>query len=58
MGYHFMIDYFKFPDTVCGGDAAEFEIGIYNELVPLIYFCTDAPRNGSFYKVGRIEVIQ
>lgn len=122
MGYHFMIDYFKCPDTVCAGDRAEFElgiencgvapiykniplkvklsgkensyefetdvdirawlpgkstekfsvdipenialgeydveIGICNELVPLIYFCTDAPRNGSFYKVGRIEVIQ
>ena len=121
MGYHFMIDYFKCPDTVCTGDTAEIElgienrgvapiykniplkvrlsgkensyeletdvdirawlpgktvekfsidipkdialgeydveIGICNELVPVVYFCTDAPRNGSFYKVGRIEVI-
>ena len=120
MGYHFMIDYFKCPDMVYGGDSAEFElgiencgvapiykkiplkvrllgkensyefetdidirawlpgksvekflldipenialgeydveIGIYNELVPVVYLCTDAVRNNSFYKVGKITV--
>jgi len=121
MGYHFMIEYFKCPDTVCGGDTAEIElgiencgvapiyrniplkvklsgkensyeyetdvdirawlpgksvekilldipkdialgeydveIGICNELVPVVYFCTDAPRNGNFYKGGKWEAI-
>ena len=120
MGYHFMIDYFKFTDTVYVGEKAEFElgvencgvapiykniplkvklsgkensyefetdidirawlpgksmekivldipedialgdydveIGIYNELVPMLYFCTDAQRSGNCYKVGKTKV--
>lgn len=34
----------------------DIEIGIYNELVPVLYFCTDAERNGSYYKVGKIVI--
>lgn len=41
-------------DVVCG--EYDVEIGIYNEEVPMIYFCTDAPRNGSCYKVGKLTV--
>lgn len=32
------------------------EIGIYSEDAPLIYMCTDAVRNGSFYRVGSVWV--
>ncbi|MBQ7032858.1 MAG: DUF4832 domain-containing protein [Clostridia bacterium] len=32
------------------------EMGIFNEVNPLIYFCTDAVRDGSFYIVGELEV--
>jgi len=120
MGYHFAIDYFKFPKACATGDTVTFklgidnigvapiyrkiplhirlvgtdatfetetdvdimkwlpgkcaeripvslpenlqkgiytiEIGIFNEFNPLIYLCTDAKRNGSFYTVGEIEV--
>ena len=33
------------------------EIGICNDEVPVIYFCTDAERSGAFYKVGEITVV-
>lgn len=120
MGYHFMIEYFKWPDTVCTGDTAEFELGVENcgvapiyrhipfkirlfnenstfefdtqvdirkwlpgkhtENISLslphnialgeydvevgickddncfIYLCTDAVRNGCFYKMGKIVI--
>ncbi|MBR2884722.1 MAG: DUF4832 domain-containing protein [Clostridia bacterium] len=116
MGYHFTLNYFKYPSVASAGDNLEFELGIENcgvapiykyipfkmrifnendtfefdtsvdirtwmpgkavekitiklpeELKaseydielgicnkehPIIYFCTDAVRNGSFYKVG------
>ncbi len=32
------------------------EMGIFNEVNPLIYLCTDAVRDGSFYIVGELEV--
>lgn len=32
------------------------EIGIFNEVNPLIYLCTDAVRDGSFYTVGEFEI--
>ena len=34
----------------------DIEIGIYNDVVSGIYFCTDAVRNGNFYKVGKITI--
>ncbi len=121
MGYHYALDYFKFPKEAAAGDEVEFkigventgvapiynkiplhirltdgknsyvldtdvditkwmpgkaaekltllfptdikvgtydiEIGIFNQTIPVIYLCTDAPRNGSYYKVGKIEII-
>lgn len=33
------------------------EIGITNDLVPLLYLCTDAVRNGSFYKIGQLQMV-
>lgn len=120
MGYHFALDYFKYPETACACDVVELElgiencgvapiykniplkiklsgkensyefetdvdirqwlpgktvekftvdipenitlgeydieIGIYNELIDVIYMCTDAVRNGGFYKVGKMVV--
>ena len=120
MGYHFALDYFKYPQIACVADTLEFEMGIenlgvapiyknipfkirlfndknsfefdtevnikkwlpgkhtesfrielpesistgeydieigmYNDFVSAIYLCTDAVRNGSFYKVGKIIV--
>ncbi len=35
----------------------DIEIGIYNRETPVVYFCTDATRDGAFYKVGRITVL-
>lgn len=32
------------------------EIGISNEYIPMIYFATDAPRNGGYYQVGQIKI--
>lgn len=120
MGYHFGVDYFKYPDFAGASDTLELElgvknhgvapiykniplkvklsdavgafefetgidirkwlpgetteninielpanirpgnydisIGIYNELNPVIYFCTDAERDENFYKVGKITI--
>ncbi len=120
MGYHFGIDYFKFPKVANPGDTLnlelsienhgvaplykdiplylkfsneteEFEfltkvdvrtwlpgkvtekmgvtlsknvtpgeydisIGIFNEINPVIFLCTDAKREGSFYRVGKVTV--
>ncbi|MBE6616645.1 MAG: DUF4832 domain-containing protein [Ruminococcaceae bacterium] len=49
----------KFSITLpCNMSAGEYdiEIGIYNEENPTLYLCTDAPRNGSYYKVGKINI--
>ena len=43
------------PENIALGEY-DVEIGIYNELVPVVYLCTDAVRNNSFYKVGKITV--
>lgn len=43
------------PDSVKPG-TYKIEIGIYDEVNPVIYFCTDAERNGSFYQVGEITI--
>ena len=43
------------PDNIpCG--KYKIKMGMYNELIPVIYFCTDAPRSGSFYSLGELEV--
>lgn len=119
MGYHYCLDYFKYPARAESGDTLEFEmeidnvgvapiyeklplkirlnseknqyvfetdiditkwmpgkavekftvnlpniaekesydieIGVFNDDV-LVYLCTDAERNGNFYKVGKLEV--
>ena len=34
----------------------DIELGIFNDLIPVVYFCTDAPRNGSYYKFGKIVI--
>lgn len=120
MGYHFALDFFKYPETASAGDVVKFvlgidnigvapiyhkipfkvclkgdktyefptgidirnwlpgketdtvgvalpeniekgeyevEIGMYNQNVDMIYFATDAPRDGKFYKVGKITII-
>lgn len=33
------------------------ELGAYDELHPVIYFCTDAEQNGSFYKLGKFNIV-
>ncbi len=43
------------PDTIKAG-AYDIEIGLFNEHIPVIYFCTDAPRNGSYYTLGKIQI--
>ena len=122
MGYHFTIDYFKYPEKASASDELEFELGmentgvapIYNEIplklrlinevaeytfdtevdirkwlpgkhintikitlpgnipvgkyqvqiglvkedTPMIYLCTDAVRNGRFYRVAEIKVME
>ncbi len=45
----------KLPENLKPGQY-EIEIGIFNEINPIIYFATDAERNGSFYKVGCLTV--
>jgi hypothetical protein len=120
MGYHFMIDYFRFPSAASKGDELifelgiencgvapiyknlplrirlkndkhsyefstdidikkwlpgkhenaininlpqeieagkyEIEIGIFDNVIPPIYFCTDAKRNDEYYAVGCINI--
>lgn len=34
----------------------EMEIGILGENTPMIYFCTDAARDGQYYRMGEILV--
>jgi len=43
------------PQEIPAGEY-HLEIGIYNEKSPLIYFCTDAERNGNFYRIGKLSV--
>lgn len=120
MGYHFCIDYFKFPETAQPSDCLELklavenlgvapiykkiplmvrmrnhantfvfdsgiditkwlpgkaaerffitvpaeaengdyilEIGIQDENIPAVYFCSDAKRDGAFYQVGELRI--
>ncbi len=32
------------------------EIGIFSDVNPILYFCTDAKRSGSYYRVGEMEI--
>ena len=41
-------------DAACG--EYDIEIGIFDEVNPVIYFATDAERNGSYYKVGKLII--
>ena len=43
------------PENIRKGEY-DLEIGIYNDFIPLVYFATDAERDGNSYKVGRITV--
>ena len=43
------------PENMPAGEY-DIEIGMYNDLNPVLYLCTDAVRNGSFYKIGRINI--
>ena len=120
MGYHYAIDYFKFPENASAGDTVELklgidnvgvapiyrklplsvrfknaqneyvvqtdidittwlpgknankwevelpqtmekgaydiEVGIFNENIPVVYFCTDAERDGAYYKLGNLVI--
>ena len=44
------------PDDIVPGNY-DIEVGILNEEIPMIYFCTDAQRNGSFYRLGQILIM-
>ena len=44
------------PNNVTKG-IYEIEIGIFNQEISMIYFCTNAVRNGKFYRVGKIEIL-
>lgn len=46
---------FTIPCEMSKGDY-DIEVGIYNEEDPTLYLCTDAPRNGCYYKVGKINI--
>lgn len=43
------------PEDIVSG-SYDIEINIGNEQYPLIYLCTDAVRNGNYYKVGSISI--
>ena len=43
------------PEDIKSGEY-DIEMGIYNENVPVVYLCSDATRNGSYYKVGKIKI--
>lgn len=43
------------PEDIIAGKY-DIELNIGNDMYPLIYFCTDAERNGNYYKVGKITV--
>lgn len=45
----------KLPENA-GKGMCDIEIGIYNAENPVVYFCTDAERDGSFYRVGSMEI--
>ncbi|MBQ8508934.1 MAG: hypothetical protein IJ493_03405 [Clostridia bacterium] len=43
------------PDDLPAGDY-NVELGIFNENIPLIYLCTDAERDGSYYHIGKVQI--
>ena len=34
----------------------DIEVGIFDEEHPMVYLCTDAQRNGGYYKAGKINI--
>lgn len=46
---------YKLPEDINSGDY-DIEIGIRMSNAPDLYFCTDAERNGYFYKVGKVKI--
>ncbi len=45
----------QLPNDIESGEYSV-QIGIFDEINPVVYFCTDACRKGSFYKMGEISV--
>ena len=43
------------PEDIAAG-MYHMEIGVVDEAVPMIYFCTDAVHNGRYYAVGNVEI--
>ena len=43
------------PDDVASGEY-DIEIGIFNEYIPMVYFCTDADQDAPYYVVGNITI--
>ncbi len=43
------------PDDVASGKY-DIEIGIFNEYIPMVYFCTDAEQDAPYYVVGNITI--
>lgn len=46
----------KMTNNIPSGEY-DVEIGIYDEINPVVYLCTDAVRNNSFYKVGKLSIL-
>ena len=43
------------PDDVASCEY-DIEIGIFNEYIPMVYFCTDADQDAPYYVVGNITI--
>ncbi len=43
------------PDDIASG-TYDIEIGIFNEYIPMVYFCTDAEQDAPYYIVGSITI--
>ena len=46
----------QLPNNIHSGEY-DVEIGVYDDINPVVYFCTDAVRNNSFYKVGKLNIL-
>ena len=46
---------FALPKDILPGKY-DIEIGIYSDIIPMIYFCTDARQDGAYYVVGDITI--
>ncbi len=43
------------PETIGAGEY-DIEIGIFNDVIPMVYFCTDAEQDSQYYIVGKIKI--